>query len=205
MSSGLQEANTFTLSEEQFRRVAERCGISGVDTNVYTKYIEMLVEFDKIPFRANMLASFFSWLLLAGFILFPGTFAAWLRSDLTVVVQLMDYVEQVPLYVIAWVCTGIGGAGMLWLWWKWRKNYFWLMSSIFIPGLLSSVAGIISTIASVYGAQYGIFTVTSKSALCVTAAVGFVCTLMCIFYRFILIRGLEKQHEKEVGNKRGVI
>ena len=35
-------------------------------------------------------------------------------------------------FVIAWICTGVGAIGMLWLWWRWRKNYLWALNQIFM-------------------------------------------------------------------------
>ncbi|KDN45854.1 hypothetical protein RSAG8_04687, partial [Rhizoctonia solani AG-8 WAC10335] len=41
-----------------------------------TRYMNMLLELDAVPRFHNMLASFFTWVLLAGFVIFPGTFAS---------------------------------------------------------------------------------------------------------------------------------
>jgi hypothetical protein len=41
-------------------------------------------------------------------------------------------VKNIPLLVIAGICTGIGAAGMVWLWWRWRQNYVWLLNKIFL-------------------------------------------------------------------------
>ncbi|KAH7882019.1 hypothetical protein F5I97DRAFT_387011 [Phlebopus sp. FC_14] len=35
-------------------------------------------------------------------------------------------------YVVAWTCTGIGAIGMVWLWWRWHKNYVWIVNRIFM-------------------------------------------------------------------------
>jgi hypothetical protein len=35
-------------------------------------------------------------------------------------------------FVVAWLCTGVGAIGMLWLWWRWRKNYVWALNQIFM-------------------------------------------------------------------------
>ena len=40
-----------------------------------TQYVNMLLELDKAPATHSIAASFFNWLYLAGFILFPSTFA----------------------------------------------------------------------------------------------------------------------------------
>lgn len=41
-----------------------------------TKYVNMLLALDSIPRLHNIFASFFTWILLAGFVLFPGTFTS---------------------------------------------------------------------------------------------------------------------------------
>lgn len=41
-----------------------------------TRYVNMLLALDGIPKMFNIMASFFTWLLLAGFLLFPGTFSS---------------------------------------------------------------------------------------------------------------------------------
>lgn len=38
--------------------------------------MNMLLALDGIPRLDNLLASFFTWILLAGFVLFPGTFTS---------------------------------------------------------------------------------------------------------------------------------
>ncbi len=41
-----------------------------------TQYVNMMLALDDIPALHNLAASFFAWILLAGFILFPGTFTS---------------------------------------------------------------------------------------------------------------------------------
>lgn len=43
-------------------------------TSQHTRYVNMLLALDDIPQWFNLMASFFTWILLAGFLLFPGTF-----------------------------------------------------------------------------------------------------------------------------------
>ena len=47
------------------------------DGQTQTRYVNMLLALDDISPLFNILASFFTWILLAGFLLFPGTFASW--------------------------------------------------------------------------------------------------------------------------------
>lgn len=41
-----------------------------------TRYMNMLLALDGIPRLHNILAAFFTWILLAGFVLLPGTFTS---------------------------------------------------------------------------------------------------------------------------------
>ena len=48
--------------------------IPGSHSQMDTQYVNMLLALDDIPTTHNIAAAFFNWILLAGFILFPGTF-----------------------------------------------------------------------------------------------------------------------------------
>ena len=41
-----------------------------------TQYVNMLLAIDDIPALDMILSKFFTWILLAGFVLFPGTFSS---------------------------------------------------------------------------------------------------------------------------------
>ena len=59
--------------------------------------MRMLLALDTIPRVDNLLACFFTWLLLAGFVLFPGTFAT-LQS--IKVDDGVDGIQQIEAYVL---------------------------------------------------------------------------------------------------------
>ncbi|KAF8908163.1 hypothetical protein CPB84DRAFT_1767462, partial [Gymnopilus junonius] len=130
----------------------------------------------------NILAGFFTWILLAGFIL--------TRNATTLPTQveqrLLNTVTRLPLFIVAWICTGVGVAGMVWLW----------------PGFLNSLAGLLSTLASLFGAQHGQLSTTSKSTLIVTSAATGVLGILSGFYMFWLIRRVKARHDREVGKER---
>lgn len=173
----------------------------GDDTNgTQTRYVRMLLALDDIPELYKLLAAFFTWILLAGFILFPGTFASWENQPAgSTASQIAEVINHVPLLVIAWLCTGVGGCGMIWLWWRWHDNYIWIVNRIFVPGLLNSFAGVISTLTNVYGSQGGFFSTTAKSTIIVTGAITVVCGILVLVYQFGMIRNLRKEHERVVG------
>ncbi|KAH7890430.1 hypothetical protein F5I97DRAFT_1835366 [Phlebopus sp. FC_14] len=194
-------AHTPTPPAKDIHRTTQRPIFPGnYNGQTQTRYVNMLLALDDIPPLFNLLASFFTWILLAGFILFPGTFASWKNSPTTdTEQQIIGIVNNIPLYVIAWVCTAIGASGMIWLWWRWQNNYIWITNRVFIPGLMNSVAGVISTLTSVYGAQGGVFSYTAKSTIIVTGAISVICGLLFLVYQFWLLRNIKKEHDREVG------
>ena len=91
----------------------------------------MLLQLDDIPRMHNIFASFFTWVLLAGYVVFPATFTSINKNDkLDQKVEGKEFEEKVleqvrnaPLLYIAAACCLVGVAGMLWLWWLHAKNY----------------------------------------------------------------------------------
>lgn len=78
-----------------------------------------------------MLAGFFAWLLLAGFLVSPSTFASGrsfeiLESSGQIGHNLARSVRNVPLLYIAAFASFSAMAGLGWLWWKWRRNFIWV-------------------------------------------------------------------------------
>lgn len=105
-----------------------------------TRYVDMLLDMDNIPRSHNLLASFSTWILLAGFIVVPGTFVS-VEDNKTlqkgaknskVEHAVLDTVKHASLIWVAGFCCLVGSAGMVWLWWRWRSNYVWLINKIFL-------------------------------------------------------------------------
>ncbi|KAJ6551388.1 hypothetical protein B0H19DRAFT_1157441 [Mycena capillaripes] len=167
--------------------------------------MNMLLALDGIPRLHNMLAAFFTGILLAGFVLLPGTFTS-LQSVGTGANEnekvVIDAVQHLPLFVIAFVCSGIGVLGMLWLWWRWNQNYIWLNNRIFLPGALNSLAGIISTLVNVYSAQHGEFVKTSKITIIVTVGAAAICGGLTLLYSMYKLKKVREAHNREVGRER---
>ena len=138
----------------------ERPGLQRRRTTAQTRYINMLLELDDVPKLHNILASLFTWILLAGYIVFPATFNK-LQKDLGKVTgsalktNALKTVRNVPLLYVAAFACGIGVLGCFCLWWKHRSNYVWVINRLFLPSLMNSLAGLISTLVSVYTAQAG--------------------------------------------------
>lgn len=114
----------------------------------------------------------------------------------------MDVVSHVPLFVIAFICSGIGVAGMIWLWWRWMANYIWLLNKVFVPGLLNCLAGLLSTLANLFGAQSGQLSTPALTTLIVTASCTGALAIIVLFYQFWLLRRVQNEHQKTVGKQK---
>ncbi|KAI0066862.1 hypothetical protein BV25DRAFT_1795995 [Artomyces pyxidatus] len=171
---------------------------------VQSEYMNMLLALDAVPQLHNLLASFFTWILLAGFVVLPGTFSTLKQIQTTAGAAslVLHAVQHVSLFVIAYVCCAIGAGGMSWLWWRWRGNYIWLLNRIFLPGAMNGLAGVLSTIASVFGAQQGNFTASSITTMAVTGACTVICGGLTAFYTFFKLGAVKKRHEREIGREK---
>ena len=100
----------------------------------------MLLSLDDIPRRHNLLAAFSTWILLAGFLIVPGTFTSVEKShrlaeeaaQTAITNTIFHKIKHVPLLWIACSCCVVGGSGLAWLWWRWRQNYVWLINKLFL-------------------------------------------------------------------------
>ena len=101
-----------------------------------TPYMAMSVQANQARRRYDICAGCCSWLTLAGYVVLPNTFTSLGNSsslDGTAGGKaIQDAVRNVQLLPLAGVLCCLGTAGSCWLWWKWRKNYVWLISRIFL-------------------------------------------------------------------------
>ncbi|KAG8718095.1 hypothetical protein FRC08_005982 [Ceratobasidium sp. 394] len=172
-----------------------------------TRYMNMLLELDAVPRVHNMLASFFTWILLAGFIIFPGTFTSIQslnvddpsRSDAEK--WILGRVKNVPLLVIAGTCCVVGATGMCWLWHRWHRNFIWLVNRIFLPGALHGLAGEISTIVNVFSQQGGKFSATALVTAIVTGVCAVLCGVLVLFYSNWKLERVKRAHHRMLGTE----
>jgi len=162
----------------------------------------MLLAMDTIPRWHNLLSSFFTFILLAGFVIFPSTFTNISASEAIAsahtATEILNSVKHVPLLVIAGVCCGIGAGGMIWLWWRWRENSVFLLNKLFLPGCLNSLTGLISTLINVYGQQGGNWSITAKVTAIVTGAVMLVTGCLFLLYNYWILGRVKSQHGLEM-------
>jgi hypothetical protein len=101
-----------------------------------TPYMAKSIQANEAPVWDNFRAAIFSWLTLAGYVVFPGTFTS-LRNSQSLANNnsgkiIQDAVKNLPLLPIAILCCIIGTTGTSWLWWIWRNNAVWLVTHIFL-------------------------------------------------------------------------
>ena len=106
------------------------------DTVSQTRYMVMCTQSNQARKRYTIGAALFSWLILAGYLVLPNTFTS-LQSSKTLSESkggqlLQSTVHNVKLLPFAGVLCLIGVAGISRLWYKWRRNYVWLITYIFM-------------------------------------------------------------------------
>jgi len=99
-----------------------------------SRYMLMCTQSHQARKRYTIGAALFSWLILAGYLVLPSTFTS-LQSSSTLSGSkggqlLQSTVRNVKLLPFAGVLCLIGVAGISRLWYKWRRNYVWLITYI---------------------------------------------------------------------------
>ncbi|KAK3939611.1 hypothetical protein QBC46DRAFT_143133 [Diplogelasinospora grovesii] len=107
----------------------------------------MLKAYYNVHWLYNVAAAISSWILLAGFIVLPGTFTSLqnLKTDTGAVEVLQSFAERIGLLSLSACCWISGVVGIGSLWWKFRQrhNYLWLLDHLFLPGLLNAMSGLV--------------------------------------------------------------
>jgi hypothetical protein len=95
---------------------------------------------------------------------------------------------------VGFASCGIGGIGLCLLWLRWRHNYVWLLSSIFIPGMFSGLSCLISTFVNLYGSQDGVhYGATTIATLAATGGCAIICGFLTAVYS--ILKYLVKRHQ----------
>ncbi|KAH6658607.1 hypothetical protein BKA67DRAFT_512048 [Truncatella angustata] len=160
-----------------------------------SSYNSMIIESSKVKTSYGFLAAISTWFLLAGFFILPATFAflqnaQLLEKGITPVDRLVDLNKGI--IPVAIICFIIGSAGTTWLWYKFRGNYIWLVTHLFLPGFLNSVSCLFTILVNIYTAQGGNW---SLSAQITMGIVSFsMCTMAVSFfiYQFCCLSRVRK-------------
>ncbi|KAJ3549107.1 hypothetical protein NMY22_g995 [Coprinellus aureogranulatus] len=193
-----------TFDNDRRSMFSTASGVTAADTQ--TRYVNMLLALDHIHPINNMLAFVFCWLLLAGFAVLPGTLRKTIPSfiqdqvnDEQVKEALSLLVQHVPLVAVAGSVSGVGLIGMVTMWIRWRGNYIWLIRNIFLPGCTNALAGLVSTLVSIFVLNSGQLDTLSIVVLSVVGGTTVFNLLMIIIYQFIMLGGLQREHQQQVG------
>lgn len=76
------------------------------------------------------------------------------------------------------------------------------LNTVCSPGLLNSLAGLLSTLSSVYGAQHGQYSTTSEITLIATASTTVICGVLTLYYLMWKIRRVKTEHDEIIGKQR---
>lgn len=169
--------------------------------------MQMLLSLDKIPRAHNILAALFSWMLLAGFVMFPGTFISPSEIGEASTTQwddgVVNTVQNTFLLSVAGSCCTIGVLGLLWLAVRWRKNYVWLLNRVYLPGLLNGLAGILATLTMIYSHHNGHWNIPAQIAGVLEGTCLILCSFSFILYNNLLLQRLKQQHFRSLHSGRG--
>ncbi|KAH8691914.1 hypothetical protein BGW36DRAFT_347873 [Talaromyces proteolyticus] len=169
----------------------------GGEPTIQTRYTNMLLEVDRIPLTHTVLAAFFQWLLLAGYLVVPGTFTSLessttLKNSSSVVIRT---IQNPPLIAISCIFLFIGASGMSWLAWIRRNNYIWL-AKLFRPTLSSAVIGLLTTLINVYTARHGDWSIMAILTVSVTSSAAATSLALIGYFQFFRLATVKKEHER---------
>lgn len=108
------------------------------DGRFETRYVQMVVQSDEVIWEINALASASHWILLAGYLVVPGTFTSLKKSEgfgktlegSAAGNAVLNAIQNPPLLTTACFFFVIGLFIMILLGWKFRENYIWLMNRL---------------------------------------------------------------------------
>ncbi|KAL2017990.1 hypothetical protein VTK56DRAFT_1370 [Thermocarpiscus australiensis] len=173
-----------------------------------TPYMSMLLSLDKIPRLHNILVSFFAWILLAGYVVIPGSFTSVKRKQEEGGIEipiggggagkLVLTRANTAAMVIGFVCICAGMFGLAWLALRWRRNYVWLLNKLYMPLILNSLAGLLATVTSVYAQQAGDWSTQATITAILEASILGVNMLFFFVYNYWLLQRIRDDHEETV-------
>lgn len=179
-------------------------GLARSDTSltIETEYVRMLLELQDIHWLYNFMASLAAWMLLAGYLVIPGTFTSLQKSDTITnkVAQneaekaVLKTIQNPPLVAIAWVLLSIGVATMSFLFYRWRRNYQGENS----PTLLNTAAGLLTTLINIYTAKNKCWSIMALLTVAVSGLLAASSAGLTVVYKFWKLRIVEEEHVREI-------
>ncbi|ERF69233.1 hypothetical protein EPUS_01190 [Endocarpon pusillum Z07020] len=178
-----------------------------------TEYMGMLLHMSQVIEKRpywNILAAACTWILLAGFIVLPGTYTNFQNSDIieaakkdqsNVGNKILASIANIGLLIVAAILCGVGVLGVTGLWLKWRANYIWLINKVLLPALLNSVMGLLSTLVNVLSKPDKTFSLTAKVTTGVTGGLTLIWTFMFLYYNNYLLDAVKADHRRAYGDQ----
>ncbi|KAJ6168715.1 hypothetical protein N7497_001558 [Penicillium chrysogenum] len=161
-----------------------------------SSYMRMIMEADEISWQDNVLASTAHWILLAGYLVIPGTFTSLQKSD-TIHNGLADNeagewilntIQNPPLLATACVLFVSGLAIMSWLFWEYRGELYLAYQS--------NLSGFLTTIISLYTAHDGDWSIMVLLTV-ITSGLSVACSLILLYiYKFGKLERLKQEHNR---------
>ncbi|KAL4888209.1 hypothetical protein BDV59DRAFT_211419 [Aspergillus ambiguus] len=173
--------------------------------SIETRYVQMLVELDCMPWYYNLLAGLGHWLLLAGYLVIPGTFTSLQKSkaledrlyDSEAGKTVLHTIQNPPLVGIAVGLLVLGSLLLGWAFWENRSNYIWLIDRVFMPTFLNGVAGLMTCIVNVYTARDGDWSIMALLTIITTGLAVSVFMGLLVIYKFGKLVKVKQEHELE--------
>ena len=91
---------------------------------IMVTYRRMVLDSNEVSVHYNFAAAVLSWFLLAGLFVLPATF-----TSLAIDNKIVNHLIGLPIGIS---CFAVGTAGIGALWLRFRKNYVWLLSHLFL-------------------------------------------------------------------------
>ena len=160
----------------------------------------MLMSLDRIPRLHNILVSVFVWVLLAGFVVVPGSFTSGARKQDGATVQIAAAKlsltpANTAAMVVGFVAIVAGTFGSAWLALRWRRNYIWLLNKLYMPLILNALAGLLATVTAVYTQQAREWSTQAVIVAVIEGSVLGVSVLLFFVYNWWLLRKVRGDHE----------
>ncbi|GLA10247.1 hypothetical protein AnigIFM60653_002124 [Aspergillus niger] len=166
-------ANSVTVSASSPRSIAG-----------HTRYVEMLLEVDHMPWVYNIIASVAHWVLLAGYLVIPGTFTSLQKSEKLEQALIgngankavLNKIQNPPLLAIASITFG---------------------SSVG-PVAMNAAAGLATTLINVYTAQSATWSIMALVTTVMVGSAFLVSSSLTVLYKYVLLKKVEEEHEMEM-------
>lgn len=174
--------------------------------------MNMALNIDKIPRSHNILANLFAWMILVAFVISPGNFISPSTTatisvkdhDSSSTIVSMNKIPSVPLLAICCILFFLGILGHTWLRWLHRRNYIWLMNRIYLPLMLNSLAGFISTLVIVNVQHNWWWSIAAYVTVSIEAGTLLLSAGMFFLLDFVLLGKLKHEHYNETSKKKVV-